>query len=214
MNMTIRSKQDPWAAFFFRDDRQLLKEFSSLDWSSQKIIEKIPGTVFSALRALHFSRSNRWGVAVSVEKMRPIGLQFLEWMRTNGEWSQCETNWRKKGKGPWSMPYQIFRSYYRFRRAQFPKGVKNEVSYSGQRSLLELEGSLEHMLAGKVLEAFSSVTFSLPENLQLPYQLHLEGLLPDEMSRILEVPVKQVEAWINEAKTILGSGYTKLRETA
>jgi hypothetical protein len=213
--MASYSQQSPWNCFLNRDDRALLRELSSHKWSSQYIIEKIPGIVFSALRSLHFSRSHRWGVAISIEKMRPIALHFLEWMRTQGEWEKCEKSWSKKSKGPWSLPFQIFRSYYRFRRAEYPKGVKGEVSYSGQRSLLDLEGaSLENVLTGPFLEAFSFITFSLPEPLQLPYQLHLEGLLPNEISKLLGIQPKKIDEAIDTAKEILSAGYSKAKESA
>ena len=80
--------------------------------------------------------------------------------------------------------------------------------------MLDIEGSLEQILAGKVLDAFSSVTFSLPEELQLTYQLHLEGLLPSEIARITETKISEIELLIGQAKELLGSGYNKLRETA
>jgi hypothetical protein len=213
--MATYAGQSPWRYFLQRDDRLLLKDLSSHHWSSQYIIEKIPGIIFSALRSLHFSRSHRWGVAISTETMRPIALQFLEWMRVHKEWDKCENLWSQKGKGPWSLPYQVFRSYYRFRRSEYPKGVKGEVSYSGQRSLLDIEGaSLENALTGPFLEAFSFITFSLPEPLQLPYQLHLEGLLPNEISKILGIQSKKIDEAINAAKEILSAGYTKAKESA
>lgn len=212
--MTSRAKGHPWASFLNRDDRLLLKEFASADWSSHKIIERIPGIVFAALRSLHFSRSNRWGVAISVDKMRPLAMQFLEWMRTRGEWDRIEEKWKKKGKGPWSMPFHVFRAYYRFRRSEFPTGIQGEVSYSGQRSLLTLEASLDKALTGQFLEAFSFVTFSLPEPLQLPYQLHLEGLLNGEISLLLDKPAQEIEQLIHQAKEHLSSGYSKVRESA
>ena len=106
--MTDRGKKHPWASFLTRDDRAILRDLSSVDWASHKVLERIPGMVFAALRSLHFSRSNRWGVAVSVDKMRPIAVEFLEWMRTRGEWDRCEESWSKKGKGPWSLPFQVF----------------------------------------------------------------------------------------------------------
>ncbi|MEZ4813663.1 MAG: hypothetical protein R3A80_00450 [Bdellovibrionota bacterium] len=212
--MTVRAKDHPWSAFLSRDDRVLLKELSSTGWSSHKTLERIPGVVFAALRALHFSRSNRWGVAISVEKMRPLAIQFLEWMRTRGEWDRIHQKWSKKSRGPWSLPFQIFRSYYRFRRSEFPRGVQGEVSYSGQKSLLSMEATLDKALAGPLLEAFSFVTFSLPEPLQLPYQLHLEGLLNNEISILLGKSSDEIDVLILDAKHHLSSGYSKLRESA
>lgn len=207
--------QSPWRSFIQRDDRELLQDLSTHQWSSHYILEKIPGTIFAALRSLHFSRSHRWGVAVSTEKMRPIAMEFLEWMRTHDEWEKCESLWSQKGKGPWSLPFQVFRSYYRFRRAEYAQGVKGEVSFSGQRSLLDLEkSSLENVLTGPFLEAFSFITFSLPEPLQLPYQLHLEGLLPHEISKLLGIQAKKVDEAIHAAKEILSAGYSKAKETA
>jgi len=213
--MGSSSKQSPWHSFMIRDDRNLLKDLASHKWSSNYIIEKIPGIIFAALRSLHFSRSHRWGVAVSTEKMRPIAMQFCEWMRTHGEWEKCELAWSKKNKGPWSLPFQIFRSYYRFRRSEYPKGIKGEVSYSGQKSLLDIESaSLENILTGPFLEAFSFITFSLPEPLQLPYQLHLEGLLPHEISKLLGIQTNKIDQAIHAAKEILSAGYIKAKESA
>lgn len=212
--MTDRGKKHPWASFLTRDDRAILRDLSAVDWASHKVLERIPGMVFAALRSLHFSRSNRWGVAVSIDKMRPIATEFLEWMRTRGEWDRCEESWSKKGKGPWSLPFQVFRSYYRFRRSEFPKGVNGEVSYSGQRSLLDVDAPLDKAITGQFLEAFSFVTFSLPEPLQLPYQLHLEGLLSEEISRLLAKPVDEIDDLIGQAKGHLSTGYSKTRESA
>jgi hypothetical protein len=211
--MTDRPKTHPWAAFLNRDDRALLRELAAVNWASHKVMERIPGMVFAALRSLHYSRSNRWGVAVSVDKMRPIASQFLEWMRTRGEWDRVEAKWSKKNKN-WSLPFQIFRSYYRFRRSEFPRGINGEVSYSGQRSLLDTNAPLERAITGQFLEAFSFVTFSLPEPLQLAYQLHLEGLLSNEISMLLCKSQKEVDQLIAEAKNHLSSGYSKVRESA
>jgi hypothetical protein len=212
--MTTRSKNKPWSKFIARDDRGLLKELANDNWASHRVLERIPGMVFSALRSLHFSRSNRWGVVVSLDKMKPLALQFLEWKRTRGEWEKHQSAWSKQKGGPWSLPYCIFRSYYRFRRSEFPKGIRGEVSYSGQKSLLENTASLEKIITAPLLDAFSFVTFSLPEPLQLPYQLHLEGLITEEISSLLNRPVKEINSAISEAKGHLNSGYGKMKESA
>ncbi len=170
--MTARDKNSPWLALLKRDDRALLKEFSNSRWSSSLVMDRVPGMVFAALRSLHYSRSFRWGVAIAAEKMQPLAIQFLDWMKSNDEWDKHKKNWAQNKKGPWSLPYALFRSYYRFRREAFPDGVRGEGSISAQRSLLEIDASLENAITSPFLETFSFVTFSLPGPLQLVYQLH------------------------------------------
>ena len=85
---------------------------------------------------------------------------------------------------------------------------------SAQRSLLEIDASLENAITSPFLEAFSFVTFSLPEPLQLVYQLHLEGLLNNEIAILLNKDIKMVENLVLEAKEHLSFGYSKLRESA
>lgn len=212
--MTARDKAAPWTALLRRDDRALMREFSHAQWTPTLILDRVPGMVFAALRSLHYSRSFRWGVAVSIEKMKPLAVQFLEWMKKTEEWEKHRKAWSQSKKGPWSLPFALFRSYYRFRRENFPEGVRGEVSVSGQRSLLELDSSIESAIASPFLEAFSFVTFSLPEPLQLTYQLHLEGLLTHEIAILLNKDPKMVENLVLEAKEHLSAGYSKLRESA
>lgn len=192
-----------WDSYLNRDDRDLLNKIENANRSQSVVRDLLHPFINSAIRALHFSRSNRVGVTVPEDSLEFMTQQFLKWLNDKDEWGRLTESW-KKSKGPWSLPYFIFRSYYRFRRENFPQGVKGEVSFSGQRSFLELDGTCSGLTV-PILEAFSFVTQALPETLRLHYQLHLEGLLNAEIATLLNVSEKEVKEKIVLAKEYLDS---------
>lgn len=191
-----------WSQFLIRDDRKVLAKIQSSGFSKSVVTDLVRSHVFAAIRSLHFSRSNRIGVDVPKDSLMFLSEQFIKWLHDKDEWSKLDELWSKDKNGPWSMPFFIHRSYYRFRRETFPQGVKGEVSFSGQRSYLELDGSFAGLTA-PILEAFSFVTQAIPEPFRLYYQLHLEGLLNHEIAAVLNCDVKIVREKIAQAKEFL-----------
>lgn len=117
-----------------------------------------------------------------------------------------EDSW-KKSKGSWSLPLALSRAYVRYREGLLSdKNVTR--SHSGTRAFLELPPPA-HMagpLSGVILDAFGSLAQTLPENLKLPYQLHLEGLLNKEIAALLLQNESEIQEAIHQAKDILLAG--------
>ena len=68
-----------------------------------------------------------------------------------------------------------------------------------------LDGLTQGMTS-ELLGAFASMTAQLPEDLRLPYQLHLEGLIDTEIANLLSTDEKLVARAIQNAKTLLTVG--------
>ncbi len=143
--------------------------------------------------------------------MTPSILSFLEWMRRSNEWAQINDSWANSS-GPWSLPLALSRAYFRYRESQVSdKNVTR--SHSGTRAYLELPppAHSQDPLSGAILDAFGSLTQSLPEQVRLPYQLHLEGLLDGEIAGVLSRNQKEVSDAIKVAKDLLLSGFPRRR---
>ncbi len=112
-------------------------------------------------------------------------------------------------EAPTNAPVKYFlaRYFVRFQKDLPLKGEfsKNQPSYSSKRSLLDMSqaSDLSRQVAESTMSAFASMTQQLPQKNRLPYDLHLEGLLNNEIAWIINQDAKVVEALIKEAKEYL-----------
>lgn len=130
-------------------------------------------------------------------------------METSKNWPPILELWRRDKKGPWSLPFLLARHYLRFLAVAYPELRAQEKSMSGKRQFWDLPDTESMHFDSKwitdpVLDAFSSLTNRLPPDIQLVYQLHLEGLLEEEISHVLRMPVDQIPQLIQQAKQLLG----------
>lgn len=121
-------------------------------------------------------------------------------MESANEWDHHREAIRKGDKR--SLPFALSRSYARFRAERQPRD--NTASRSGTRSLLELPPPIAGAgapITEGLLDAFSSMALTVPEDCRLSYQLHLEGLLAEEIATLFNEDVGDVAKQIEKAKT-------------
>ena len=190
-----------WNEWLERDDRSWLKALAERKWSAVECHKSLGLMLESIVTSLHFSCHSRWGLQPSEDRLPKITFEFLEWMKSSGEWLHIEKTWGASQNGPWSLPLSLSRSYVRFRETSLSD--KNMTrSESSARAFLELPAPSElgHHLTDTIMNAFGSLTQQLPAHLRLSYQLHLEGLLENEIASITAQPIKEVHQHILEAK--------------
>jgi len=164
----------------------------------------------SIVTSLNYASHSRWGLKPDGTQVRRVVLEFLDWMKESGEWTQIEKSW-KEWEGPWSLPLSLSRSFVRF-RARNDDHKRQTRSESSARGYLDLPAPMQasvNSLTEEVWDAFSSMAHSLPEGIRLSYQLHLEGLLIDEIANLTGHPVDTVTQHVAEAKAFLGGEFKK-----
>ncbi len=136
-------------------------------------------------------------------------------MKEEHGWQELSKSWHSKDfVGTYSLPLFLSRYFIRFREIQEQKAAQKQKkhsihnSYSAQRSMLELPSPGEmHRIAGElsgpILDAFSGLAHNVPEEHRLSFQLHLEGLLPQEISQLSGFPLSDVKRSITEAKRFI-----------
>jgi DNA-directed RNA polymerase specialized sigma24 family protein len=168
------------------------KNFSNLD-TYDLLRERLERIV----SALHFSSQKRWGLQSDSQEIRALSQKFVSWMSKNSSWHRLHEASTQK---PFSLDVFLGREWLRFAETQIKRSPHtNEPSYSAKRTLLELPLPVTQMSA-QVLDAFSSLTQKLPEELRLTYQLHLEGLLVNEIAQVCELSEKEIQEKIVLAK--------------
>ncbi|MBS1982992.1 MAG: hypothetical protein JST16_02370 [Bdellovibrionales bacterium] len=199
----------PWSHWIQRDDRSWLKALSERQWSTEECHKSLGSMLESIVTSLHFSCHSRWGVQPSAERLSALVNEFLLWMKSSGEWTHIEKLWRALDHGPWSLPLALSRAYFRFREERH--GEKEFTrSESSARFLAELPAPQGvGVLTDSVMEAFSSLSQQLPENIRLSYQLHLEGLLDHEIAVLIAKKPAEIAEHVREAKAWLGGTLTK-----
>lgn len=168
------------------------KDFSNLD--SYTLLRERLERIISAL---HFSSQNRWGLQSDSQEIRALSQKFIGWMSKNSSWQRLLDASSQK---PFSLDVFLSREWLRF-APSLPKrsSESSEPSYSAKRTLLELPLPATQMSA-QVLDAFSSLTQKLPDELRLVYQLHLEGLLTNEIALVCSLNEELVQNRIILAK--------------
>lgn len=130
-------------------------------------------------------------------------------MQSSRSWDRLRKDWSESKEGPWSLPFALGRHYLRFLHELHPETRNRERSLTGERLLLDTT-DLENprvntrLISNPILDAFASLTQRLEPELRLVYQLHLEGLLNDEIAAVLQLTELNVEKIISQAKGSLG----------
>lgn len=140
-----------------------------------------------------------------------MSKEYLGWIKDQGLWQQLHDFWNLQTSGPWSLPLFLATGYHEFVETQYPDlGVK-ESSLSYKRAIVEfstrspsLSSRVVGDMAEQIVESFAAWTNTLPEELRLCYQMHLEGLLEHEIAPILGISPSEVASKIKSAKTVLG----------
>jgi len=156
------------------------------------------------VQSFHFNSHSRWGLQIDSQEIRTLSLSFMEWMLKTNAWIGVEN--RVLSKTPHSsLRVSLSRAFVRYQAASGLKTLgEREPSYSAKRSVLELpESHYLSQIGGAVLDAFSSLTSQLPEELRLPYQLHLEGLIDSEVATLLQIEPAELSLRIKQAKSYL-----------
>jgi DNA-directed RNA polymerase specialized sigma24 family protein len=125
-------------------------------------------------------------------------------MIQKNEWSAIEARLSAKSASA-SLIVCLSRSFVRFQaQSGIKKQLEREPSYSAKRTVLELpQPQTLSQIGGAVLDAFTSLTAQLPDDLRLPYQLHLEGLINEEISALLGIDESALTLRIQNAKNYL-----------
>lgn len=125
-------------------------------------------------------------------------------MNQKNEWPAIEARLGAKTASV-SLLVCLSRSFVRYQaQSGIKKQLEREPSYSSKRTVLELpQPQMLSHIGGALLEAFSSLTAQLPDDLRLPYQLHLEGLINEEISALLGIDESDLSTRIRNAKNYL-----------
>lgn len=145
----------------------------------------------------------------STRELKKLSLEFLDWMKSSQSWQTLHQDWKGSASGPWSLPFALNRHYLRFLFDLHPESRNRERSLTGERLLLDASdlenpGINTRLISNPILDAFASLTQRLEPELRLVYQLHLEGLLNDEIAAVLQLTEINVEKIISQAKGSLG----------
>jgi hypothetical protein len=193
-----------WQEWTERDDRSWLAALSARQWSTTDCHKSLKALLEPIVFSLHFSAHSRWGVQIPAGRLQEIMVAFLDWMRESKEWTRLSERWKASGDGPWSLPLALARSFVRYRET-LPE-EKTSAGQSGLRSLAELPSPLHEtadLTSGAVIDAFASLAHQLPAGIRLSYQLHLEGLLDDEIAALLQLEPSVVSEHVTDAKALL-----------
>ncbi len=144
--------------------------------------------------SLSFSSHNRFGLPTSGKDLKRYVAEFLIWMKASGDWQAVGDAWSADDEGPWSLPFVLLRSYLRYRQQLFPS--VNERHANGVIDDI-------HLIASPIMDAFVHLSHRLPDPYRLSYQLHLEGLLNEEIESLLKLPTGTSQKHIDEAKELL-----------
>ncbi len=125
-------------------------------------------------------------------------------MNQKNEWPAIEARLGAKTASV-SLLVCLSRSFVRYQaQSGTKKQLEREPSYSSKRTVLELpQPQILSHIGGAILEAFGSLTAQLPDDLRLPYQLHLEGLINEEISALLGIDESDLSTRIRNAKNYL-----------
>jgi hypothetical protein len=123
--------------------------------------------------------------------------KFLEWMHDSLAWLDIQSEWKHSKEGPWSLPLFLSRAYLRFKKTRAAHVAQRHSNAAPQGTLDE---SFVKELSGPILKTFFELTRDLPEQEQLSYILHLEGLIDVEIALLLNRDLAAVQADIVRAK--------------
>ncbi|MEO5667831.1 MAG: hypothetical protein ABIR96_07230 [Bdellovibrionota bacterium] len=201
----MKRVSSPWGELFGRkEERALLSSIKAKKWQPEASYSLLKELLNPLVQSLHFNSHSRWGLQTDSQEIRTLALKFLHWMLKNNEWGSVEARVGAKTRAS-SLQVCLSRCFVRFRSESGLKAAsEREPSYSARRSLMELpDPQTLAQIGGAVLDAFASLTAQLPEALRLPYQLHLEGLVDDEIAALLDVEIHVLSERIRDAKSYI-----------
>jgi len=181
----------PWTELFdSKADARLLASLKAQKWEPEACYSSLKEILNPLAQSLHFNSHSRWGLQIDSQEIRTLSLRFLAWMLKNNEWPALAASVRSSS-APASLRVRLSRCFVRFR------------SETGAKTRVEVEDSDSRILSqigSAVLETFTVLSSKLPDPLRLPYQLHLEGLVDEEISALIGIDTFEVSQLINQAK--------------
>ncbi len=194
-NMTRRIKENsPWADWLGRDDRTWISNFDPANPPDISMPDSaFPSPFRTLVRFIVSSVESASQTHLSVGFLPPqtanLCKTFEAWYLKSNEIQLLTKQWESESSGPWSFPLALLRSYSRF-KAQVDQSDFKKTSIQAQ----ELEAH--------IMMAFQNMTEALNDfpTMKTVYQLHLEGILENEISWITEIPIPIVNELILEAK--------------
>ena len=213
--MTHRSnaQQSPWHEWIDRDDRSWLDSLALKKWDTNFCQKSLHPLLEPIVTSLEFGSHSRWGLQAPKDELRALENNFLGWMKSSSEWTVLQQNWSEEEMGPWSLPLTLTRSYMRFHSKSWnafaPKKSRPSPSplqlygtgYTHPGYEFGSEG-LDQALSAPILEAFNVMVEEIPIGpVRLVYQLHLDGLINEEISELMGLQLDIVEAHLAEAKS-------------
>jgi hypothetical protein len=160
---------------------------------------------------LHFGSQKTSALTLLPNEVSRISKEYLGWLKDQDLWQELSTCWSAQTQGPWSIPLFLATGYSEFMASQYPDIGGKESSLSYKRAIVEYstrtQGPSNRVvgaMAEQIVESFAAWTNTLPDELRMVYQLHLEGLLENEIGGILGINPNEVYRRIEAAKAELG----------
>lgn len=199
----MERKDRPWRDLFeSHEERKILAALSALNWQPEASYSLLKELLSPIIHFAHFNSHSRWGLQIDSQEIRALALRFHSWMNQTQSWVKIQKELEQNGK-PSSLKVLLSRCFARFRESTGLKtSAEKEPSYSARRTLLELPQP-QILVSGEILDAFASLTSQLPKELRLPYQMHLEGLVDEEISALLDIDPKELQTTLKSAKTYM-----------
>lgn len=193
----------PWIESLSDDAKPLLQKLRSQNWKTDHALSLLQEPLREVISSYYFSTQHRWGLQPDPEEIRHLSKDFLQWMEKSDQWKEC---WQscQDWEGPWPLKYLLSRYFIRFLPTQ-QKRKESGRHPSGERAWLEMS-SINHIsseLSEGMLKAFSSLTQNLPPLERLIYELHLEGMLNNEIAWLLQLEESNVIENISNAKGMI-----------
>jgi hypothetical protein len=193
------------------DHRSLLSKIVSSKASMDIVYQLCSPWLHLIVEELHFGSQKTSALTLLPNEVSRISKEYLSWLKDVELWQQLSDHWSTQTRGPWSMPLFLATGYQEFLVTQYPDlGVK-ESSLSYRRAIVEYStksnipsNRVVGALAEQLVESFTAWTNTLNDTLRTCYQLHLEGMLENEIGAILELDPEEVHRRIQAAKAELG----------
>jgi hypothetical protein len=207
MNLKVKKSKapGPWAKQLEADAKKLFESLESQKWDPEHALSLFKGPLSDVISSLEFNSHHRWGLQADAEEIRHLSKEFLQWMESTQRWE----DWRvaaKEFSGTWPVRFFLARDYLRFKKERKETHLSESKNYRlAQRNAGNLSrlNELGENLSEQMLEAFSGLTQKLPKAIRLFYELHLDGLLNNEIAWLMDVEETAVAQGIAEAKEFL-----------
>lgn len=201
----MKPVESPWAELFGKkEEKSLLFSLRTQKWQPEACYSLLKEILNPLVQSLHFNSHSRWGLQIDSQEIRTLSMGFMEWMQKTNAWIVVENRVLSRTPSS-SLRVSLSRAFVRYQAASGLKTLsEREPSFSAKRSMLELpESHYLSQISGAAMDAFTSLTSQLPEELRLPYQLHLEGLVDSEIAALLQIESEEINLRIQQAKSYL-----------